>query len=225
MLRVNNTLRSLDLSGNSGITATISGRYEYVSGRWQRSENGDGGRRAIIRQALFDTTSLETIAQSNHTCSVHISGNDNKETYEETIARINALDSEPLKIRYKVVLAITEVDQDLYDFGKLDNLPIELMPNLFELVGQRVGYAGFGLGVAKKMRKYSKKDATALNRVYQVVSRHQDAPLLFTRGLGVVSKIRKSKKKCKSKGKRKSRGGESDDEDWKPSDRKMKVCR
>jgi len=59
-------------------------------------------------------------------CSVV--GKNQGDFHEETLRRINALDvSEGKKIRYKVVLALNQENNDLYDPRRFDELPLELM--------------------------------------------------------------------------------------------------
>lgn len=87
LLKNNSTLLSLDLSKNNFKVAT--------------------GRKPLIRQALCDPTSFETIANSNHTCKVTFIDRRYSDTYEVELRNINGLDeSEGVKIRYKVVLAL-----------------------------------------------------------------------------------------------------------------------
>ena len=59
-----------------------------------------------------------------------------------TFCQVNELDvAEGVKIRYKVVFALTEVNKDLYDPRSFNDVPLELMPYLivsFSLTGHCV---------------------------------------------------------------------------------------
>ena len=60
------------------------------------------------------------------------------DSHELTIAAINELEDEGMKVRLKVVLALTEVNKDLHDLRFFDSIPLELMPRLLELVQQEL---------------------------------------------------------------------------------------
>ena len=93
----------------------------------------------IISGALFDTSSLDAIASSsNHSCALKMGGNVTGTREEELLRKIQSLDNEGLKIRLKVVLALTEKNQELFDVREFSSIPLELMPKLFELIQQKV---------------------------------------------------------------------------------------
>ncbi|KAK1739999.1 leucine-rich repeat protein, partial [Skeletonema marinoi] len=149
MLRNNSTLLKFDLTGNKSLKTV---KQRAVS-RWgsRSTPHVDGGRAKIVKDALFDTTSLDSIAASNHTCALSMTGHNHNDSFEETIRRINALDaSEGAKIRYKLVLALNHVNTDLYNPRSFDSIPLELMPCLFEMLQQGIGYNGFGKDIAPK---------------------------------------------------------------------------
>ena len=81
---------------------------------------------------------------------------------------INSLDSEGMKIRYKVVLALFSMNSDLFHPRSFDDVPLELMPRLLELVQQEIGFNGFGKGIAEKSTE--KQSTRELRRLYQVVT-------------------------------------------------------
>ena len=137
------------------------------------------------------------------------------------------------------------MNTDLYNPRSFDSIPLELMPCLLEMLQQRIGYNGFGKGIAPKdmpnmdkkkssswgiwnpltrQREYAfskeEKDVESLSRLYEVITSWQSLPQLFARGPGVgVTKLAKTKIKSKSKPrKRRKFGDESDDEDeaWIP---------
>eukprot|EP00574_Skeletonema_japonicum_P001287 CAMPEP_0201741184 /NCGR_PEP_ID=MMETSP0593-20130828/46684_1 /ASSEMBLY_ACC=CAM_ASM_000672 /TAXON_ID=267983 /ORGANISM="Skeletonema japonicum, Strain CCMP2506" /LENGTH=750 /DNA_ID=CAMNT_0048235513 /DNA_START=170 /DNA_END=2419 /DNA_ORIENTATION=- len=252
MLQNNSTLIKFDLTGNKSLRtvqrrAINRGGYVSVNGHWVLDESRctphvDGGRAKIVKVALFDTTSLDSIAGSNHTCALAMTGHNHNDSFEETIRKINSLDvREGAKIRYKVVLAINHVNSDLYNPRSFDSIPLELMPSLLEMLQQRIGYNNFGkeiapktmpnMGVSKsysshgtwnpltrKREKEASKDVESLSRLYEVITSWQSLPQLYARGPG-VSKVSMGKSKSTSKPrKRRKFGDESDDGDdaWIP---------
>ncbi|KAL9187107.1 hypothetical protein ACHAXT_010827 [Thalassiosira profunda] len=193
MLRHNSTLRTLKL---------IYAEIQIKS----------GARKKLIN-ALCDTSSLNAIVESNHTCQLFMSSSCFGDTCELEMRKINALEDEGQKIRYKVVLALFAFDKDLFSPRSFDDVPLELMPRLLHLVQQEIGYGGFGEGIAKKMRKRRKNrfDPT-LRRVHKVISGWNQLPLLFVRGPGVLKKKRKRKRHVMSY-------KDDEDEDWTPGSR------
>jgi hypothetical protein len=98
LLQNNSTLVTLDLSGNKGLKTVekraFRGRWGYRDGRWGYDESHarpqiDGGRTKIVKDAMFDTTSLESIISSNHTCAVFMTGFNHNDSYEETIRKVS----------------------------------------------------------------------------------------------------------------------------------------
>ena len=88
LLKNNSTLTSFDLSGNKLLKAV---RKERTADRWYWRRcvaRRDGARFMIMANALFDTTSLDAIANSNHTCAVLTSGKNVADFYEETIRKV-----------------------------------------------------------------------------------------------------------------------------------------
>ena len=82
-------------------------------------------------------------------CNVKMSSRNTRDSHELTIAAINELEDVGMKVRLKVVLALTEVNTDLYDLKLFDGIPLELMPRLLELVQQElVSHLYFACGVA-----------------------------------------------------------------------------
>jgi hypothetical protein len=162
LLRNNSTLLSLNLVGNSIKVDKQSDKT---------------GRAALLKNAILDTTSLQTIADSNHSCQVIMGDRKfrNDLTHEYEMKSINSLDSEGMKIRYKVVLALFSYNKDLFHPRSFDDIPLELIPRLLELVQQEIGFNGFGKGVFDKVRKM--KSTRELRRLYQVVT-EWNTPLL-----------------------------------------------
>ncbi|KAL9178590.1 hypothetical protein ACHAXT_001928 [Thalassiosira profunda] len=180
--------------------------------------------------------SLQTIANSNHTCAVLLSGRNTGGLKEETIRKINEMDvAEGVKIRYKVVLALTEVNKDLYDPLSFNDVPLELMPYLITLVQQEIGCNSFGrelVATTKKDRGHSvwvpSNDPTlpwwsgtrkhicdpTLSNIYEVIMGWQSLPLLFVNGAGELpKKAAKQAAKKKSRKRRRKFGEEEDDDD------------
>ena len=97
LLKNNSTLVTLNLSGNKGLKTVEKRavrRWGFVDGRYQRDESRshpqvDGGRTKIVKDALFDTFSLESIISSNHTCAVFMTGFNHNDSYEETIRKVS----------------------------------------------------------------------------------------------------------------------------------------
>ena len=172
----------------------------------ERTPKVDGGRAKVVKGALFDTTSLQAIGDSNHACAVTMSGNNRGDTYEQTIHMINTLDvCEGKKIRYKVLLALNEVNKDLYDDRSFNDVPLELMPYLLEMVQQKVKYDRHEVVLKPNNRTMS------LGRLYEIISGWQSLPLLFVRGAGKLK--RKKKIQLKKHRKRRKFGDEEDDDD------------
>ena len=138
------------------------------------------GRKELIKGALCDPTSLQTIAESNHTCLVMLnSGNTgNNVTRENGFWNINALENEGQKIRYKVIVALYTMKTITLKQCDFQHVPLELMPRLIELVQQEMGYGEFG-GEVWKAPIRAKGSNPCLTRVYEVVHGWSMMPSLF----------------------------------------------
>jgi len=138
------------------------------------------GRKELINGALCDPTSLQTIAESNHTCMVMLnSGNTgNNVTHENGFWNINALENEGKKIRYKVIAALYTMKTITLKPCDFQHVPLELMPRLIELVQQEMGYGEFG-GEVWKAPVRAKGSNPCLTRVYEVVQGWSMMPSLF----------------------------------------------
>ena len=158
MLQNNSTLKSLDLQGNNLKIQT--------------------GRKGMFK-ALCDTTSLDAIANSsNHTCRVVIAGKNYGGTHEEELNKINALENDGEKIRYKVVLALCQMNKELYDPRMFDDIPLELMPRVLELIQLQIGCNGYGEGITKVVtKKRSSKDSDHLSKLYECYPSLASLPL------------------------------------------------
>jgi len=137
-------------------------------------------RKNLIRRALCDPTSLQTIAESNHTCLVTLNkgNNGNFSTNENEFRNINALENEGQKIRYKVIASLFTLKTIKFDPLYFQNTPLELMPRLLELVQQELGCGKYGREVWKQ-RVCAKGSNPCLTRVYEVVHGWSMLPSLF----------------------------------------------
>lgn len=52
----------------------------------------------LLKRALFDTTSFDSIAASNHTCALAMTGQNRNGSFEESIRKVSSLRSVPLII-------------------------------------------------------------------------------------------------------------------------------
>ena len=162
-LKHNKTLLSLHLGGNN---IKMAGRVE------------------LVKRAICDTTSLESIADSNHTCQLFLSSgktlSQNSLTKEDEMKKINALNSEGQKIRYKVVLALFAINTDLFKPRDFERVPLELMHHLLDMVQHEVGYKGYGKEILKGTSRKVRKNGfnPTLDRLYAVVM-GWNTPLLF----------------------------------------------
>jgi len=160
-LKNNSTLLTLDLTDN-------------------KLKAKSGGRKEIIDKALFESTSLQSIIDSNHTCQVYLSSNSwgNRETHEAELRRINALDTAGQSIRFKVSLAMFTLKTIQFNPLAFQHISLELMPRLLEFVQQQVGYDGYGKNIWKVNRKERGKNPV-LSRIYEVMTGWSMLPSLF----------------------------------------------
>jgi hypothetical protein len=95
------------------------------------------GNKHLIK-ALFDTTSMDSIANgSNHSC-VPLSINDSSMSeMDREVLDINKEEATiEQKIRKKVVLALCGLDGSLFDLSHFNDIPLQLMPRVLELIQQ-----------------------------------------------------------------------------------------
>ena len=141
------------------------------------------GKKELIHNAVFDTTSLDTIANSNHTCKLILTVGKfrNDITNEDELRKINSLDvSEGMKIRYKVVLAMFTLKQIEFDPSMFNDIPLELMPYALSMAHQEIGFRGFGRGIMKRQKREKKQNSwqniePTLNRLHSVFTEWQQA--------------------------------------------------
>ena len=90
MLKNNSTLLKFDLRGNKSLK-TVEKSERYIWSTRETIPHVDGGRAKIVKGALFDTTSLDSIAASNHTCAVSMTGFNHNDSHEETIRKVTCV--------------------------------------------------------------------------------------------------------------------------------------
>ena len=150
-LRSNSTLLSFHMSSNK---LTVNrGRKELING---------------------------SVAASNHTCLVTLNSanNGNSQTHEDKFRKINALENEGKKIRYKLIAGLFTLKTIEFNPRDFQDIPLELMPRLLELVQQEMGYGGFGTEVWKAPVR-AKGSNPCLSRVYEVIHGWSMMPSLF----------------------------------------------
>ena len=92
LLQNNSILLSLDLQGNKSLKSDSKERYRYRHGQYETIRPAqERGKAGIVKGALCDTTSLQAIANSNHTCAVYLSGQNSRSLNEETIRKSETL--------------------------------------------------------------------------------------------------------------------------------------
>ena len=241
-LNENSDLRTFNLIGNKSLRPQTRNRYDY--GKREYVGRQDRGRAHIVKTALFNATSLDGIANSNHVCAVKMSLVDVGDTYEVTVYKINALDtSVGKKIRLKVVLAINDANRGLFNPLGFDNIPLELMPRLLELVQQEIKHSEDSVDIkhktTNKADRWAQSDwdseynhrtfhRSSLNRLFETITAW-NTPLLFARGAGEIKTTKRAlqiKKKKPSKRRKRRTFGDDDDEDdepWVPSGRRKRC--
>jgi len=234
LLRRNSTLTWLDIS-NTGLKIQTGGRLSWRT--WEIKPVVLRGGSSIISQALFDTTSLETIANSNHSCEVNFADVNLGASQCETIRKINSFENKGQAIRYKVVLA-WQLNKGLYNMRDFVGVPLELMPRLMEMIQLEIGYNGFGEGVVSDTNKKrgawdqltktrSSPAGVRLDRLYEIL-RGWNTQLLFERGSAVTEvktefeikheeKVRAERQKKRRKRRRLNYSDDEYDEDYKPN--------
>jgi Ran GTPase-activating protein (RanGAP) involved in mRNA processing and transport len=90
MLQNNSTLLELNLKFNKGMKNV---KEERVRRSWYSNTRTiiprqDGGRFAVVRGALFDTKSFDSIVGSNHICAVEMSGKNQGDSFEQTMSKV-----------------------------------------------------------------------------------------------------------------------------------------
>ena len=217
VLKRNSTLTSLYLEGNNSLKVKSGGRRQWnpVERAYETLPAVPRGRSEIVN-CLFDTSSLKSIVDSNHTCMVACGSSVECGTrIEKLMNKINSLANVGEKIRYKVVLALNETE-GLYNVRDFDSVPLELIPRLLELIQLEVGYYGFGEDIVEYLadKKYGKDSDMRINRLYDFVT-GSNTQLLFERGSG-LKRVRIGPKKKRKRRRKIGFSCDEDDEDFKP---------
>jgi len=135
-----------------------------------------------LLKVLYDPTSMDSIVDSNHSCIPYTfdveksSILEKRPLLEQEVFMINNLDlysSIQQKIRSKVVLALCGVDGSLFDLSHLNDLSLQLMPNVLELIQE---HSWARTKSVKSMPMQLEKDA--LSRIFHTL-RGWELPLLF----------------------------------------------
>jgi len=107
----------------------------------KNNEITEEGEKHLLN-ALFDTSSMDSIIESNHTCKVYTYDTSKpsivalRPPIEKEVIEINGDDHLSIrrKIREKVVLALCGVDGCMFDLSHFNDLPLQLMPRVLELI-------------------------------------------------------------------------------------------
>jgi len=175
----------------------------------QGNDITEEGNKALLK-AVFDSTSMDSIIESNHTCmpfAYHTYRADNlyqRPLLEQELHAIivNNGISIQQKIRKKVILALCGVDGGLFDLSHLNNLPLQLMPHVLELIQKHTEARTDD--VFNMPGRQLEKDA--LSRLFHTL-RGWELPLLFEnlRTSSATDTTRKRKRKARGTGKRSCR--------------------
>ncbi len=154
-LRSNTTLESLELGNNNDITNDIT----------------DLGVEAF-RLVLCDESSLNSVADSNHSCTVTVNGFEEFYWNKNSLSNVMA-DNRGRKI-YSILSSRNEVMSNVEHFGDVD---VKVLPNMLEAV-QRY---------SKNVVRGRKREVEALSIVYEVMRQWEKVfPLYKSSGAGNI---------------------------------------
>ena len=172
-----------------------------------------------MMKAVFDTTSLNAVAESNHTCKLHVSatqicmgplvllglGFSDNVPFEKDMRQVNQMDPEELKVQYKILEALyntSDDEEEVINLSLLNDVPVNCMPTVLQMIQKDIHIGEPMFGGPAVLLHYCCHDypEDALGRLWTTL-RGWDVPALF--GYGVSSAIPASKGK-KGKRKRKS---------------------
>lgn len=132
-----------------------------------------------MRRALFDTTTLNSVVESNHTSAylIHPEAERNRiSSLDAAITEINLggplrNDTTEQRIRKKVILALSGLDGELFNLHYFNDLPLQLMPRVLELLQEHAEF---------RIRRYCEfhLEIEALSRLFHTL-RGWELPLLF----------------------------------------------
>ena len=206
-LKKNNTLRRLCLEGNGF------------------SDDGY----MLFMAALCDSTSFNTIADSNHSCKIiddsyespicgmmHVNESVTEPTDEEKILDEDVILEEEeaiyfktkaeteMKIKYKILKSFHKsIGGGYYNMEYLQDFPVEVMPHVLQLIQENIRVYqsnGFLHGVAYgTFIEYEEPDKNSLDRLFHVLM-NWNMPLLFKGTVDVKTKgITRKRRRIKPK--------------------------
>jgi len=175
------------------------------------TENG----RVEMMKAVFDTTSVNTVVESNHDCRLVLSSSGNNHAgpmlfflvmrdevpFEDIMQTVNGMhEPREAKIEYKVLQALHHTsDDEMVNVQYLNDIPVKCMPRVLEIVQKKMDIGEHMLGIGAPFFIPARSWMTTpldLSRVFHIV-KGWEMPLLFDYG---GSSIRPKKK---GRGKRK----------------------
>ena len=151
----------------------------------------------MILNALFDSTSMNSIVESNHTCLPYTCNVNNPSIWNQfpslkrEVLSINKNTSMSIqqKIRKKVVLALCRQDGVLFDLSHFNDITLQLMPRVLELIQK---HSETRTEAERSRPLQLEKDA--LSRLFHTL-RGWELPLLFENLRGPSAKGRSGKRK------------------------------
>ena len=165
------------------------------------TEEGD----KVLLNVLYDPTNMDSIVQSNHICRVYTYDTKNpsivaqRPPLEQEVLNINKGDyTVEQKIRKKVILALCGIDGGLFDLSYLNDLPLGVMPRVFELIQQHTTVRRNKSIMMRRRPSQLEKDA--LSRIFHTL-RGWELPLLFVNlnspSADMTAGKRKRRKTCR----------------------------
>ena len=110
-----------------------------------------------MRKAEFDPTSLNSAANSNHTCHIVKASKFNGRQYDDRL--------EPKQVRQKkIYYMISERNRKCSNVQHFDRVPVEYLPDMLGSIQQ---YSEYHVGDAAPDKR--DKDVTTLSMVYEIM--------------------------------------------------------
>ena len=123
----NNNLNSYDAEVISqGLATNNKLKLLYMS----NNPIGDQGKRHLLK-AIYDTTSLNHIVESNHTCELIAS---NMHIAHEMVMLINNFTCAKTNKKRKIVFAVHDAVVRKKDHCSLESVPVQLAPDVLGLI-------------------------------------------------------------------------------------------
>ena len=162
------------------LASALRKNSKLLSWNLKNNEITEEGEKTLLN-ALFDTTSMDSIVDSNHTCMAYTYDKNNssivaqRPLVETEVLGINKNKTMSIgqKIRMKVVLALCGVDGCLFDLSLLNDLPLSLMPRVLKLIQEHSETRTF-----KNINTPIQLEKDALSRLFHTL-RGWELPLLF----------------------------------------------